>query len=142
MRLELADSVERFATATADEVDPEQALRSAVAAALRATPTDALQRRILQNHMDLLATQRQSEKEEAERLRSRELVQEIERNWTELIARGIDAGTFTGEEPRILGRLVLGVVISVWRWYRPDGDLTLAQITETVTDAAVRMVRQ
>ncbi|MGO4613929.1 hypothetical protein AB4305_07110 [Nocardia sp. 2YAB30] len=57
-----------------------------------------------------------------------------------MIARGIDAGAFTGGDPRILGRPVLGVVISVWRWYRPDGDLTLAQITETVTDVAVRMV--
>ncbi|MEU4343498.1 TetR/AcrR family transcriptional regulator [Nocardia sp. NPDC023852] len=142
MRLELADSVDRFITAIEDETEPEQALRAAVAAALRATPTDALQRRILQNHMDLLAAPRQSVKEEAERLRSRELVQKIEQNWTELIARGIDTGAFAGGDPRILGRLVLGVVISVWRWYRPDGDLTLAQITETVTDAAVRMVRK
>ncbi|MFI5717380.1 TetR/AcrR family transcriptional regulator [Nocardia sp. NPDC051750] len=140
MRLELADSVDRFVSATENEADPEKALRAAVAAALRAEPIDALQRRILQNHMDLLAQPRQSAKEEAERLRSRELVQEIEQNWTELIARGIEAGVFTGGDPKILGRMVLAVVISVWRWYRPDGTLTLAEITETVTDTAVRMV--
>ncbi|MEU1980762.1 TetR/AcrR family transcriptional regulator [Nocardia sp. NPDC019395] len=141
MRLELADSVDRFVSATENEADPEKALRAAVAAALRAEPIDALQRRILQNHMDMLAQPRQSTKEEAERLRSRELVQEIEQNWTELIARGIEAGIFTGGDPKILGRMVLAVVISVWRWYRPDGTLTLAEITETVTDTAVRMVR-
>jgi AcrR family transcriptional regulator len=140
MRLELADSVDRFVSATENETDPEKALRAAVAAALRAEPIDALQRRILQNHMDMLAQPRQSTKEEAERLRSRELVQEIEQNWTELIARGIEAGVFTGGDPKILGRMVLAVVISVWRWYRPDGTLTLAEITETVTDTAVRMV--
>lgn len=141
MRLELADSVDRFASATENETDPEKALRAAVAAALRAEPIDALQRRILQNHMDLLAQPRQSEKEEAERLRSRELVQEIEQNWTELIERGAEAGVFTGSDPKILGRMVLAVVISVWRWYRPEGTLTLADITETVTETAVRMVR-
>ncbi|WP_280425603.1 TetR family transcriptional regulator [Nocardia carnea] len=141
MRLELADSVDRFVSATENEPDPEKALRVAVAAALRAEPIDALQRRILQNHMDLLAQPRQSEKEEAERLRSRELVQEIEQNWTELIERGIESGVFTGGDPKILGRMVLAVVISVWRWYRPDGTLTLTEITETVTDTAVRMVR-
>lgn len=141
MRLELADSVARFVAATENENDPEKALRAAVAAALRAEPIDALQRRILQNHMDLLAAPRQSEKEEAERLRSRELVQEIEQNWTELIARGIEEGVFAGEDPRVLGRLVLAAVISVWRWYRPDGTLSLAEITETVTDAVIRMVR-
>ncbi|MEV0361396.1 TetR/AcrR family transcriptional regulator [Nocardia fusca] len=141
MRLELADSADRFVAAIEGEENPEKALRAAVAAALRAEPIDALQRRILQNHMDLLATPRQSEKEEAERLRSRELVQEIEQNWTDLIARGVETGAFAGDDPRVLGRLVLAVVISVWRWYRPDGALTLAEITETVTETAVRMVR-
>ncbi|MGW1738680.1 TetR/AcrR family transcriptional regulator [Nocardia sp. NPDC001965] len=141
MRLELADSVDRFVAATEGAENPEKALRAAVSGALRAEPTDALQRRILQNHMDLLAAPRQSEKEEAERLRSRELVQEIEQNWTDLIARGIETGDFTDADPRIQGRLVLAVVISVWRWYRPDGALTLAEITETVTETAVRMVR-
>ncbi|WP_369126775.1 hypothetical protein [Saezia sanguinis] len=53
----------------------------------------------------------------------------------------MEAGVFTGGDPKILGRMVLAVVISVWRWYRPDGALTLTEITETVTDTAVRMVR-
>lgn len=141
MRLELADSVERFDTATASQSDPEQALRAAITASLEATPTDALQRRILQNHMDLLATPRQSEKEEAERIRSREIVEEIEVKWTALIASGIKSGAFIDEDPRMLGRLVLPLVISVWRWYRPEGKMTLDQINSTVTDAALRMVR-
>ncbi|UGT59763.1 TetR/AcrR family transcriptional regulator [Nocardia asteroides] len=141
MRLELADSVERFDAATDGIDDPATALRAAVGSALTATPSDALQRRILQNHLDLLAAPRQSEKEEAERLRSRGLVQEVEARWTELVQRGIDAGDFADGDPRTLGRLVLGMVISVWRWYRPDGPLTLDQIIETVSDAAVRAVR-
>ncbi|PZT96790.1 MAG: TetR family transcriptional regulator [Gordonia sp. (in: high G+C Gram-positive bacteria)] len=141
MRLELADSVERFDAATASESDPEAALRAAVTAALEASPTDALQRRILQNHMDLLATPRQSEKEEAERIRCRELVHEIEVKWTALIASGIKSGAFIDEDPRMLGRLVLPLIISVWRWYRPEGKLTLDQINTTVTGAALRIVR-
>lgn len=141
MRLELADSVERFTSATDGRTDPEQALRAAIAVGLDASPTDALQRRILQNHMDLLATPRQSDKEEAERLRSRELVAEIEDNWSGLIAEGIEAGAFADRDPRMQARLVLALVISVWRWYRPNGSLTLEQITETVADAAVRIVR-
>ncbi|MFC3964370.1 TetR/AcrR family transcriptional regulator [Nocardia jiangsuensis] len=142
MRLELADTVERFDAATDGIDDPADALRAAVGAALAATPSDALQRRILQNHLDLLAAPRQSVKEEAERLRSRGLVQEIEARWTDLIQRGIEAGDFADGDPRILGRLVLGMIISVWRWYRPDGPLTLDQIVETVRDAAARMVRE
>lgn len=141
MRLELADSVARFDAATAPLSDPEEALRAAIAASLEASPTDALQRRILQNHMDLLATPRQSEKEEAERIRSRELVQEIEVKWTALIASGIKSGAFVDDDPRMLGRLVLPLIISVWRWYRPEGKLTLDEINTTVTNAALRIVR-
>lgn len=141
MRLELADSVERFDAATASQSDPEEALRAAITAALEASPTDALQRRILQNHMDLLATPRQSEKEEAERIRCRELVQEIEVKWTALIASGIKSGAFVNDDPRMLGRLVLPLIISVWRWYRPEGKLTLDDIKVTVTNAALRIVR-
>lgn len=142
MRLELADSVDRFASAVDGIDNPEDALRAAIVASLQASPQDALQRRILQNHMDLLATERQSTKEEAERLKSRELVHQIEQDWTALIARGIDEGVFVDSEPRLLGRLVLAMDISVWRWYRPDGGQSLDQIAEQVADAAMRMVRK
>ncbi|MCJ0906773.1 TetR/AcrR family transcriptional regulator [Rhodococcus sp. ARC_M6] len=140
MRLELADSLERFVDATEGVSPPEEALRTAVMASLAASPRDALQRRILQNHMELLATERQSSNEEAERLKSRELVQEIEQQWTDLIASGIKEGVFADSDPRLMGRLVLALVISVWRWYRPDGKLSLTEIADRVTDAALRMV--
>lgn len=142
MKLELADSVDRFDAAIGDLTDPADALTAAIAASLAASPTDALQRRILQNHMDLLATERQSVKEEAERLECRDLVHRIEVNWTGLIARGIDRGQFADSDPTLSARLVLALVISVWRWYRPDGKMTIDDITEFVTDAALRLVRK
>jgi AcrR family transcriptional regulator len=140
MRLELADSLDRFVAATADEGDPEKALRAAITASLDASPTDALQRRILQNHMDLLATERQSAKEEAERLECRDLVQQIEVQWTALVERGVKARVFVKSDPKMLARLVLALVISVWRWYRPEGKLTIGAITKQVTEAAMRVV--
>ncbi len=142
MRLELSDSVTRFEDATAGVADPEEALRAAVAASLRGEPIDALQRRILQNHMDILSTPRQSDKEEAERLRSREVVAEIEKNWAELIKRGMDTGAFAPGDPVVYSRLVLGALVSVWRWYRPGGSISLEDLTTTVSDTAVRMVRR
>lgn len=140
MRLELTDSVERFRVGTAGIPDPAQALRSAIDASLRGEPIDALQRRILQNHMDILSTPRQSDKEEAERLRSRELVAEIERNWADLIKRGMDEGSFVQGDPVVYSRLVLGALVSVWRWYRPGGPLSLDDLIRTVSDSAIRMV--
>ncbi|MCK8616279.1 TetR/AcrR family transcriptional regulator [Gordonia sp. C13] len=140
MRLELTDSVERFRAGTAGIPDPGEALRSAVDASLRGEPIDVLQRRILQNHMDLLGTQRQSDVEEAERLRSRELVAEIEKNWADLIKRGMDEGVFVQGDPAVHSRLVLGALVSVWRWYHPGGPLSLDELVRTVPDSAIRMV--
>ncbi|AFR51021.1 TetR/AcrR family transcriptional regulator [Gordonia sp. KTR9] len=140
MRLELTDSVDRFRAGTAGIPDAAQALRSAIDASLRGEPIDALQRRILQNHMDILSTPRQSDKEEAERLRSRELVAEIEKNWADLIKRGMDENTFVQGDPVVYSRLVLGTLVSVWRWYRPGGPLSLDDLIRTVSDSAVRMV--
>ncbi len=60
---------------------------------------------------------------------------------TALIASGIKSGAFIDDDPRMLGRLVLPLIISVWRWYRPEGKLTLDDINVTVTNAALRIVR-
>ncbi|WP_332665927.1 TetR/AcrR family transcriptional regulator [Aeromicrobium sp.] len=140
MRLELSNSVERFQAATASAPDSAAALTAAVASAYEASPRDALQRRILQNHMDLLATPRPSKKEEEERLLCRSLVQEIEHNWTGLVQKGIDEGVFRVDDALLTARMLLALVVGVWRWYRPGGEMTLEQITDVMADAAARLV--
>ncbi|WP_055476388.1 TetR/AcrR family transcriptional regulator [Gordonia sp. HS-NH1] len=140
MRLELTDSLERFHTGVTGIPNPAEAARSAIDAHLRGGPTDALQRRILQSHMHILSAPRQSDKEEAERLRSRELVAEIENEWTELLRRGMDEGYFVQGDPGVHSRLLLGALASVWRWYRPGGALTLDDLIRPVSDTALRMV--
>ncbi|WP_368680973.1 hypothetical protein [Rhodococcus opacus] len=37
-----------------------------------------------------------------------------------LIARGMGVGAFAEGDPRIVARLVLALIVSVWRWYRPE----------------------
>ena len=140
MRLELSSSVERFRAATGAAPDPAAALVAAVASAYEASPRDALQRRILQNHMDLLATPRPSKKEEEERLMCRSLVQEIEQEWAALVERGIKDGVFRVTDPLLSARMLLALVVGVWRWYRPGGEMTLDQITTVMAEAAARLV--
>ncbi len=140
MRLELSDSVERFKAATSAAPDSASALAAAVASAYEASPRDALQRRILQNHMDLLATPRPSKKEEEERVLCRSLVQEIEHNWTGLVQKGMDEGVFRVTDALLTARMLLALVVGVWRWYRPGGEMTLHQITDVMAEAAGRLV--
>ncbi|MGZ8178808.1 TetR/AcrR family transcriptional regulator [Williamsia sp. SKLECPSW1] len=140
MRLELTDSVQRFQDGIAGISDPRDALRAAVSASLSGEAIDVSQRRILQSHMDILSERRQSEREEDERTRSRELVSEIERHWASLIERGVKSGDFVAADPVLQARLVLGVVVSVWRWYRPGGPISLDELIGTVSEAVVRLV--
>jgi AcrR family transcriptional regulator len=140
MSTELERSLERARRAEAEHDTPDAKLRAAVASAILLSPREALQARILLSHQDLLVTPRPSAREEAERQRARELVREIEHEWAELLRRGMDEGVFSDRDETVMVRLVLGLVNSIWRWYRPQGPRTLEEISEAVADAALRLV--
>ncbi|MER5177328.1 TetR/AcrR family transcriptional regulator [Streptomyces sp. NPDC002896] len=140
MRLELQRSHDRFVEATTDKADPVEALRAAVRAAYDVSPHEVLQMRILQNHMDLLSGSRRSKREEAERVAARQLVQVVERDWTTLLVKGMSQGAFPLRDAQLLGASVLGLIVSVWRWYRPSGPTPLSEISELIEGACVRMV--
>jgi AcrR family transcriptional regulator len=140
MSLELNRSLEAFREVTADIPQADAALKAAIATAYDVSPREVLQMRILQNHMDLLATPRPSEKEEAERQKARKHVREIEEEWTALLERGMAAGTFPKRDAHALATVVLAMVVSVWRWYRPGGRMSLDQVRELIADASLRVV--
>lgn len=140
MRTELTQSLERFERVTESTDDPTKALRVAVRSAYEGGARDALQRRILQNHLDLLSTRRSSEKEEQERQKARVLVREIEEAWTGLIRRGVQSGAFADRDPELSARMALALVVGVWRWYRPGGPHTLDEIGVLTADAVLRVV--
>jgi TetR/AcrR family transcriptional regulator, cholesterol catabolism regulator len=140
MRLELQRSYEMFLKATADTADPMDALRAAVRAAYAVSEHDVLQMRILQNNVAILAVPRSSKREETERLAARELVHQIENAWTELLERGMSEGAFVRRDAHTLALNMLGMIVSVWRWYRPRGSVTLAAVSELTEDCCVRMV--
>lgn len=139
MSAELARSLARTQSVTEGVEDPELALRAAIVAAFDVTPREALQARILLSHQDLLVAPRSSEREEAERLVARDLVRAIENEWAQMLRRGMDTGTFPERNEKELARLVLGLLNSVWRWYRPKGPQSLQEISDDVVDACVRL---
>ena len=141
MRLGLRNSETAFREAVSGASGDLDALRAAVGAAYAVSELEVQQNRILQANLALLANPRASEREEAERLASRDLVAGIERNWEELLERGMASGEFARRDPQLSARSLLGLIVSVWRWYRPDGPMSLAAVTDFVTDSCVRMVR-
>jgi TetR/AcrR family transcriptional regulator, cholesterol catabolism regulator len=140
MRMELQRSHDVFVKATAGEADPMAALRAAVRVAYDVSEHDVLRMRVLENNFDLLAVRRQSKKEETERSAARALVQQIENSWTELLRRGMDEGVFVRRDARTLAMAMLGMIVGIWRWYRPRGAVPLSQLREMIEDACVRIV--
>lgn len=139
MHAELHRSHERFVEATAG-VSPEEGLRAALAGAFDVTEREVLQMRILQNHIDLLEIPRASTREEQSRQAARALVHDIEMAWTGLLERGMAAGTFPSRDPHTLAQAVLGLLVSVWRWYRWGGRLDLAAVRDFYAGCVRRMV--
>jgi len=140
MSLELSRSLALFREVTAEVAEADKALERAIAAAYDVSPREVLQMRILQNHMDLLATPRPSVKEEAERQTARETVHEIEREWTDLLLRGMKTGAFPKRDAPALATVVLAMIVSVWRWYRPGGRMTLDEVRDLISATCLRAI--
>ncbi|WP_405864590.1 TetR/AcrR family transcriptional regulator [Streptomyces sp. NBC_00005] len=140
MRLELQRSHDKFTEATAGIADPVEALRAAVRAAYDVSNFEVLQMRILQNHIDLLSGARKSKREETERVAARQLVQVVERDWMNLLVKGMAQGAFPLRDVQLLGASMLGLIVGVWRWYRPSGTTPLSEVSELIEEACVRMV--
>jgi TetR/AcrR family transcriptional regulator, cholesterol catabolism regulator len=140
MTLQLEQSFIALREASAEEPDPLRVVEVALARVYDVTPEDILRLRLLHSNMSLLATPRSSAREEAERRASRELIREFESEWTKLLARGMETGQLPSRDPRLLARAVLGLVVSVWSWFRPGGEMSIQEVGAYVADSCRRMI--
>ena len=46
---------------------------------------------------------------------------------------------FPKRDAHAVASVLLALVVSVWRWYRPGGPATLDQVRELITDACLRV---
>jgi AcrR family transcriptional regulator len=54
----------------------------------------------------------------------------FERLWRDLIQEGIQSGIFRSTDPAMTARALLGVMNWTITWYRPDGNLSMEQISD------------
>jgi hypothetical protein len=97
------------------------------------------QLRILVANGDVLNNPRELVREEKERRACLELTRVVENAWTGLLARQL-AQRSDPRDPRMLARAVLGLFNSIWRWYRPGGRASVAEVASVYGDAALRIV--
>lgn len=65
---------------------------------------------------------------------------EIEQAMRDVVERGVAAGQFDTDDPRMTALALLSLGIDVARWYRDDGSWTPAQVADHYCDLALRIV--
>jgi TetR/AcrR family transcriptional regulator, cholesterol catabolism regulator len=139
IRIELAQGYQRFLAAIGPAESSAAAVEAALTSAFDVTTAEVRQIRIVMANGDVLANPRPSEREETERLRCLELTRMIEDAWARLLQSKLDE---TGDErdARMLSRALLGLINSVWRWYRPSGKRPLDEVADFYVTSALRIV--
>jgi AcrR family transcriptional regulator len=89
------------------------------------TDEELMRTRVVVAEWGRVAIRRASGREERARLDARARIQDLEYAWGTFLARGMQEGVVTEDDPRVLTRALLGLRQSIWYWYEPGGRLTL-----------------
>jgi len=119
---------EKFDRVTAEHDDFAEALEAVLNAAFELTDHEVLRNRGLDAEQSLAGLHRTSAREEASRQLARSQMRDIEFAWATFLTRGMEQGAIPQADPRLLARAILGLVNSVWHWYRPRGSLSLEEV--------------
>ncbi|MHB8695067.1 MAG: TetR/AcrR family transcriptional regulator [Solirubrobacteraceae bacterium] len=96
----------------------------------RLSDRDIQRNRVLVAEQGLLASQRESPREEQARLAVRERTRDLEFAWATFLARAMEQGAIPDGDARLLTRAILGLYNSIWHWYRPNGVVALNRAAE------------
>src|ERR1700754_2748154 len=121
----IADFHARFVAITSRERDPARALELVMKGCFGLSDHDVLRNRVLVAEQGRLSTPSAAEPEEQSRLAARSRIRELEFAWASFFAGAMRDGAIPETDPRLLTRAVLGLLNSVWHWYRPNGMLAL-----------------
>jgi TetR/AcrR family transcriptional regulator, cholesterol catabolism regulator len=127
-----ADAVQadaaKFARVVAEHDDFAEALKAVLNAAFDLTEHEVLRNRVLVAEGSLAGVHRSSPREEESRQLARSRTRDFEFDWATFLTRGMEQGAIPEADARLLTRAILGLYNSVWHWYRPGGDLSLADV--------------
>jgi AcrR family transcriptional regulator len=130
----------RFEQLAAENPVHLDALIAIIVDCFRLTEREIQRNRVLVAEQGLLASQRQSPREEQARQAVRERVRDLEFAWATFLARAMEQGAIPDGDPRLLTRAILGLYNSVWHWFRPNGPLALHRAAEFYVGRILVMV--
>lgn len=128
-----AEAIEVFRTEF-DQVTAEADFTEGIVNVLRAgfelTDHEVQRNRVLVAEQGRVGSPRKSPREEQARQIARARTHDLEIAWATHLARGMEQGIIADADPQLLTHAVLGLYNSVWHWYRPEGILTLQEVSD------------
>ena len=121
---------EKFERITKEHDDFVTALTAVLQGAFDLTEHEVQRNRLLVSEQVLVGVHRTSAREEQARQLARSRTRDLEFVWATFLTRGMEQGAIAEADPRLLARAILGLYNSVFHWYRPGGDLGLADVAD------------
>jgi len=119
---------EKFERITSEHDDFVGGLVAVLEGAFDLSEHEVLRNRLLVSEQVLVGVHRPSAREEEARQLARSRTRDLEFAWATFLTRGMEQGAIPEADPRLLTRAILGLYNSVFHWYRPRGDLALADV--------------
>jgi AcrR family transcriptional regulator len=139
----LADSLIEWAGTYERLLTPGAPARPALLAVVQATfaisEHDAVQNRLLVEEQGKLSTIHGEGPEEEARQEALAAARRVEQVWVAFLLRGMQSGDIPVADSRLLARAVIGLLQSVWRWYRPTGAYRLEDLNAFFSEAVLRL---
>lgn len=110
------------------EADPVDAVLDAVSATFRCTEAEAVKNRLLFHEQGKLSTFQTTKRTEEARLEAVRVTRRIEKLWVGFFTDAMARGALPQQDPTLLTRAIIGLLQSVWGWYRPGGRQKLADL--------------
>jgi TetR/AcrR family transcriptional regulator, cholesterol catabolism regulator len=108
--------------------DAESAIMSAVAVTFDLTEADAIKHRLLLHEQGKLSTVKSTGRTEAARTETLQLARRIEKLWITFLTDAMSSGAIPQQDPTVLAHAIIGLLQSVWGWYRPAGRQRLSDL--------------
>jgi AcrR family transcriptional regulator len=126
----LEADLEKFERITKEHDDFVSALVAVLEGAFDLSEHEVLRNRLLVSEQVLVGVHRTSPREEEARQLARARTRDLEFAWATFLTRGMEQGAIPEADSRLLARAILGLYNSVFHWYRPRGDLALADVAD------------
>jgi AcrR family transcriptional regulator len=136
----IEDAHEDFQRITGETDDFVEALTKVLRDRYDLAPLGVQRNRVVMAEQGLISIRRTSPREEEARQVARAGSRRLQRAWALFLAQGMQQGHIPKHDPELLTRAILGLYNSVWHWYRPEGALSLDQLSDFYVARTLAMV--